>query len=507
MNFLELQAIAAPLLLTIGGAIVLLLDLSTRALGVRRVSTTVGVLFSLLALTSTFMLRGQLRSVFGNGIGVDGLVVTCHAILAVISVVTLLTADDFLGSFKVPKGEYRALAMFAISGAMILSQSLDLVNVFVGVEIMSVAFYVIAGYRRGHQGSEEASVKYFLQGAFASALLLFGIAMVYGSVGLAMKSANIMAPGNSYTNFDAIFTAIRMVDGFGVSPLFVLGSIMVLVGLLFKAGIVPFHMVAPDVYQGAQAPVSAFLATTSKVGAFAVLIRFLAIFNGMDAAKPLILVVSLCALLSIFVGNVGAAKQTSVKRLLGYSSIAHAGYMSLVLVVLMAAKMENIAVPVLTFYLIGYVISTFGTFSVVSWTGSHGEDADDISRFNGLAKRNPSAALVMSILLFSLSGVPLTVGFIAKLELFLALIQNGGLSIAIVALIGSAVGLYAYLRLIVAMYFKSPTNEIHVHNDGVSKLVAVSAATLALVMGVFPSQVLLPEWQQPKQAASEDVIQ
>jgi NADH-quinone oxidoreductase subunit N len=497
VNFGDIHAAGAPILMAVGGSVVLLADLASKRSASRKVGTIVGILFCLAAMVCSYTLGGQLRTAFANGVAVEGLVVTMQIVLAAIAAVTMIASSDLLQSFHLPKGEFRALIMLASAGAMVLVQSLDLVNAFVGIEIMSVAFYVLAGYRRSQAASEEAGAKYFLMGAFVSAILLFGIALVYGSVGLAMKANGLDLPqGYSYTNIVSISNAIHQIPGFGTNPLFLLGTVMLIGALMFKAGVAPFHMVAPDVYQGAPAPIVGFLATTSKVASFTILMRFFTVLAGAETGTAIKLIVIGAALLSILVGNAGAANQKSLKRLFGYSSVAHGGYIVLGLLASLGSNSQTAAITAVTFYIIAYAITTLGCFAVVSWLGKDGEDADALDNYRGLAKRNLGAAITLGIFLLSLSGIPLTVGFLTKLSIFMALLSSGGTWVAVVALIGSAIGLYAYLRVISEMFFYDASQTDAPYSDGASKLVAVSAATLVIVMGVFPSQVLLPSFEK-----------
>lgn len=503
MNFGDIHAAGSPILMAAGGSIVLLLDLASKRSSARRAGTIVALLFCVAAVFCSYTLAGQLRTAFANGIAVEGLVVTMQILLGVIAAVTMIGSSDLLKSFHLPIGEYRALVMLASAGAMVMVQSLDLVNAFVGVEIMSVAFYVLAGYRRSQAASEEAGAKYFLMGAFVSAILLFGIALIYGSVGIAMQATGMELPqGYTYTNIVSISNAIHQIPGFATNPLFLLGTIMLIGALMFKAGVAPFHMVAPDVYQGAPAPIVGFLATTSKVASFTLLIRFFTVLASSETSVAVQGVVIGAALLSILVGNAGAAKQSSIKRLFGYSSVAHGGYIVLGLLASLGTGSQTAAITAVTFYVVAYSITTIGGFAVVSWLGQNGEDADLLKGYRGLAKRNLGAAITLGIFLLSLSGIPLTVGFLSKLGIFMSLLSSGGIWIAIVALIGSAIGLYAYLRVISEMFFFDSTEVDTSPSDGASKLVAVSAATLVIVMGVFPSQALLPSFEQSLNATS-----
>lgn len=496
MNFGDIHAAGAPILMAVGGCVVLITDLASKRSATRKFGTFLAFLFCIAAMVCSYTLGGQLRTAFSNGIAVEGLVVTMQILLAAIAAVTIVASSEILQSFHLPKGEYRALIMLASAGAMVLVQSLDLVNAFVGIEIMSVAFYVLAGYRRAQAASEEAGAKYFLMGAFVSAILLFGIALIYGSVGLAMKANGLELPqGYSFTNIVTISKAIHQVPGFGTSPLFLLGAVMLIGSLMFKAGVAPFHMVAPDVYQGAPAPIAGFLATTSKVAAFTILMRFFTIMSSADTGAAINVIVIGFALLSIIVGNTGAANQKSIKRLFGYSSVAHGGYIVLGLLASLGAESQAAAITAVTFYIVAYAITTIGSFAVVAWLGKDGEDADAISAYRGLGKRNLGAAITLGIFLLSLSGIPLTVGFLTKLGVFMALLSAGGTWVAVVALIGSAIGLYAYLRVISEMFFVDSSQQETSSSDGASKLIAVSAATLVIVMGVFPSQALLPSFE------------
>ena len=356
------------------------------------------------------------------------------AVVALGSLLSCLLSYYYLRELRIQYGEYYALLLLATSGMILLVSAVDLVAVFLGIELLSLPIYVLAGFDRRKLRSNEAAIKYFLVGSVASAILLYGMALLYGATGA--------------TDFLALRRAFDPAQ-----PLAALGLALVVVGFTFKVSAVPFHQWTPDVYEGAPTSVTAFMSVTVKVAAFAGLMRIVEVAFG-GGGESLRDVLWWLAALTMIVGNVMAVIQENVKRLLAYSSVAHAGY---VLMGLVAGTQAGHAA--MLFYLLGYVFTNLGAFGVVIALAHRGQDADRIDDFAGLAKTRPALAALMTLFMLSLAGIPGTVGFAGKLQIFLAAVREGYAGLTIIAVLTSLVSVYYYLRLPVVMYMREPGGE------------------------------------------------
>jgi len=382
------------------------------------------------------------------------------------SLLTLLMSIDFLRDHALPAGEYYALVLLSTCGMIFLASANDLIVVFLALEIMSVAVYVLAGLARREVRSTEAALKYFLLGAFATGFLLYGIAFFYGATGS--------------TRLDLIAQAIAR-DG--LRPFTALGIALVLVGFGFKVALIPFHVWMPDVYEGAPTAVTAFMAVAVKAAAFAAFARvFVAALSGVAPTWSGLL--ALLAALTMTVGNVTAVLQRSVKRMLAYSSIAHAGY---ALVGLVVATRDGGAA--LCFYLAVYAFMTLGAFAVVIALGRRGEPNEDLADWAGVGFRHPVLGLSMVVFMLSLAGIPPTAGFVGKFYLFSAAIDAGWTSLAVIGVLNSVVSVYYYLGVLVAMYMAEGTRAI-VPPSSRPYLLATILVTVAatIVIGVLPAE-------------------
>lgn len=405
---------------------------------------------------------------FDNMIFVDGYGAFFRALVLVVGFLCVLASFSYLARQHAQSGEYYALILFSLVGQCLLATSRDFLMVFVGLEISSIATYVLAGYLRDDQRNNESALKYFLLGSFATAFLLYGIAWIYGLTGT--------------TNLDAVQVAFlqhpTVLAGFAASLLFV--------GFAFKVSAAPFQIWAPDVYQGAAAPVSAFLSAGPKAAAFAIFFRvFMTSFQPLnDRWVP---VVWGCALATMFIGNFAALTQTNVKRLLGYSSIAHAGY---VLVALTANREVGVAAAM--FYLASYALMNIGAFAVISHVAAKNEQHVKIDDLAGLAKREPVTAALFSIFIFSLIGVPLTGGFFAKFYVFQAALNSHLVWLTILGLINSAVAAFYYLKIVVAMYMREPDAALDdLTPASLTTRFAIWASAIGvLVLGIWPNSLL-----------------
>jgi NADH-quinone oxidoreductase subunit N len=497
-------AALAPLLFVFGAACVgVLIEAFWPRESRHPVQVTVALVGTLGALVCTLLLA--VRDDAGNGevtaagaLAVDGAALFLQATIAGLGALALLLFAEraldparsaFVTSAAVPAGSPRdrelatservqtevyPLATFAIGGMMLFTASNDLLIMFVALEVLSLPLYLISGLaRRRRLLSQEAAVKYFLLGAFASAFFLYGLALVYGATGSVrlrdIHEANLAQ---------------------GTDILLVLGLALLVVGLLFKASVAPFHTWTPDVYQGAPTPVTAFMAACTKVAAFGAILRLLYVaFGGAEWSwRPLIYGV---AIVSMVVGAVLGLTQTDLKRMLAYSSIAHAGFL-LTGVLGLGEGGEGSGLAATMFYLLTYGITTLGIFAVLTLVRDGDGEASHLSQWAGLASRSPLTAAVMSLFLLALAGIPVTAGFIGKFAVFRAAIEEGAWPLVLVALLASAVAAFFYLRVIVLMYFSPPAVDgPTVGVPGVpTTIVLAVTATATLVLGIVPGPVL-----------------
>lgn len=383
---------------------------------------------------------------------------------------TILISMKYLENESMPRGEYYALILFATLGMMIMAGGAELITIFIGVELMSISLYVLAGYTRSRLISNEAALKYFLLGSFATGFLLYGIALLYGST------------GTSEIKGIASFIAK---SGFQ-SPTIIIGMALLIIGFGFKTASVPFHMWTPDVYEGAPAPITAFMSAGPKAAAFAAFARVF-----MEALPSLqtewTVVIWVMAALTMTVGNVIALVQDNIKRMLAYSSIAHAGY---VLVAFLSAG--ELGITSILYYMLAYTFMNIGAFAIITVLAGKGEERVRIQDYRGFGYKHPYAALAMSLFLFSLAGIPPTGGFMGKFYIFSAAVKEGFIGLAIIGVINSVVSVYYYLRVTVAMYMEPP---VVIQESEAPALIFSPALVLAvfisaygvLSLGLFPS--------------------
>jgi NADH-quinone oxidoreductase subunit N len=367
-------------------------------------------------------------------------------------------------------GEYYVLVLFATVGMMLMAGAADLLVVFLGLETFSLAIYVLAGFFRTQPKSNESALKYFLLGAFATGFLLYGIALIYGATG----STNLK-------KIAELFSQTAMLK----NPMLLVGMGLLLVGFSFKVAAVPFHMWTPDVYEGAPTAITAFMSVGPKAAGFAAFIRvFLNVFPTMAADWVWILWV--LAVLTMTLGNLVAIAQKNIKRMLAYSSIAHAGYM---LVAMVAAS--EFGTASILYYLLAYTFMNLGAFGVVILYGRKGEENALISDYSGMASQYPLLAATMAVFMFSLAGIPPTAGFVGKFYIFSAAISSGYLGLAIIGVLNSVLSVYFYLRVTVMMYMKGPEKEMGKRDICPALVVAILITAIAtLQMGITPSVYL-----------------
>jgi NADH-quinone oxidoreductase subunit N len=450
-----------PTLIVLGTALlVLILDLLPPRgnKGHLGLVTLAGLIGALLATLAVWGGRGR---GFRDMIVLDNYALFFHLVIVYAAALAVLMSIDYLRRAGADSAEYYALLLFSTAGMLLLASANDLIVVFLAVELMSLSLYVLAGLFKRRRDAGEASMKYFLLGVFASAFLLYGIALLYGAAGS--------------TNFDRVGAAPR-------TTLYLLGLGLLLVGFGFKISSVPFHMWAPDVYQGAPTSVTAFIATGSKAAVFAALIR-LVVAGLRSVQADATLVLWALAAATMTVGNVVAIAQTNFKRMLAYSSVAHVGYM---LVGVVAGGPAGTGAVL--FYLLAYTFTTAGTFGVIALCERAGEEAVDVRDYAGLARRRPVLAFALSLFLLSLVGIPPLAGFVGKVYLFGAAVRAGFVWLAVIAVLNSALAAYYYLRVIVYMYMREPEGASAAPAPSFAGALALAIALVGIVLlGVVPA--------------------
>ncbi len=468
---LDLRPVIPAAIVAITGLAVLLAQAFTPK-GGRAPSVPLSVAGLAAALLSVSLLAtGAARgAVMAGALSADGFSLFFHALVLLIALVAVLLSPSYLRAHGLDRGEYYALVLFAVVGMLGLVSTLELVSMFVALEIMSVALYTLAGLHRSRLESQESALKYFVTGAFSSAFFLYGIALLYGVSGS--------------TTLDTVSREIALAGPSG-TRLAILGAALLLVGFGFKVASVPFHMWAPDAYEGAPTPATALMAAGVKAAAFAAFLRvFLYALDPIASLwQP---VVAALAIVTMIIGNGAALAQPNLKRMLAYSSIAHAGY---VLTALVAAP--RIAGEAVLFYLAAYAAVNLGAFGVIAVLARDGREPVSIQDVTGLALRRPALAAALSLFLVSLTGIPVTAGFIGKFYLFKAAVAAGWVVLAVVGVLMSAISAYYYLRVVVVMYMQEPEGEDRwaaVAPGGAFALTVSAAVTLLL--GVWPAPVL-----------------
>ena len=386
----------------------------------------------------------------------------------------LFYGRDYLRERGLFKGEFFSLTLFSLLGVMVMISANHLLTLYLGLELMSLSLYALVAMHRDRRECAEAAMKYFVLGALASGLLLYGMSMVYGATGT--------------LDINAIFTAIY--NGRANTSLLVFGLVFLISGIAFKLGAVPYHMWVPDVYDGAPTPVTVLIGTAPKLAAFAFVMRLL-----VTGLQPLVTdwhaMLLILSVLSMIIGNLAAIAQTSYKRMLAYSTIANMGFMLLGFVAGISKQDPLLGYSAAMFYTIAYVLTTTASFGIVMLLSRQGFEADQIEDLKGLNQRNPWYAFMVMVIMFSLAGVPLTVGFFAKLTVIEAVIGVGYYWLAVVAVMASLVGAYYYLRVVKAMYFDEPTDTAAIKVRGDAHFVFSVNGMALLVLGIIPQPLLM----------------
>jgi len=487
-DYNEVRLISPEIVLTVSAFLLLGLatvkDAAARrfmpSLALLACAATLGALLSFPARLGLEAMRVPSITIGFNGMFIlDAWSVFAKAIFLLGAMLTILVSRRYLAEEKAPGGEYYALILFAVVGMMFLASAGDFVAVFVALETMALSFYILVGFLKTNRKSNEAALKYFLLGSFSTGLLLYGISLVYGTTGT--------------TNLGLIgMTRAQQAVGLGEAPFFFLGVILVTVGLGFKIAAVPFHMWAPDAYEGAPTPITAFLSTGSKAAAFVVLARIFAI-SFLKMGDSWVMLLSILAVASMTLGNVAAILQDNVKRMLAYSSISHAGYILMGIIAVGAGRTveeREFGLLGVLLYLLIYTFVNLGAFALVIMLRRDEVIGDRVVDFAGLSRRAPLPAFAMLIFMMSLAGIPTTAGFIGKWFLFGAVVKAHTTWLAVVAVVNSAISLYYYIRIVVMMYIREPEHEGRVVPSRGQTVAIAACIIFTLVVGFYPQPVI-----------------
>ncbi len=472
MTTSDFNAILPMLVLSAWASALLLVDL-----WIPKTRKVITGWLALLGLAVTFVvgvLVAQLPMpiiAFSGMVMFDGFANLLNLIVLFTGAAGILMALDYLKKNNIERGEFYPLLLFAITGMMMMASASDLIVVFLALELLSIPLYVLAGFARPRADSEESAMKYFLLGAFASGFFVYGVALTYGAT--------------QTTNLQGVVAAITSASA--ADPLLLAGAALILVGLSFKVAAVPFHMWTPDVYEGAPTVVTAFMSVGAKAGGFAALLRvFFTAFPALSADwVPVVAVVSA---LTMTLGNVVAIAQSSIKRMLAYSSIAHAGYILMAAVAGGQGRLSEFAASAALFYLMAYALMNLGAWAIVIAVEKREGEGNLIDDFAGLGATRPGLALAMAVFMLSLTGLPPTVGFIGKFYVFRAAIDAGYMWLAVVGVVTSLISAFYYLRVIMVMWMR-PGEGAATLPRALGLVVGVTAVATFL-LGIVPSLVM-----------------
>jgi NADH-quinone oxidoreductase subunit N len=462
MNYLhDLQAFLPGIIVAVTGLTALLMDAFKVKADASHAVSIAGLVAALIA--AILALTGGSGEAFSGMISYGGVAAFGSAIVLVGALFSVIISRDYFEDYDLHTGDVYAMILFATVGMLALATSNDLISFFLGLETMSICLYVMAGLMKQEKTGAEAALKYFLLGAFSTGFLLYGIALIYGATG--------------QTGFPEIAATAEP------TLLFFGGSAMLLIGIFFKLGAVPFHMWTPDVYQGTPTPLTGFMATAAKSATFVAFILVLTRMLPAAEAGDWTNVIQVVAILTMIIGNLIALVQDNVKRMLAYSSIAHAGYLLVGLVAGTAAGYSGVL-----YYLFAYTVMNVGAFGVIAYyERNHGLDFTSIESYAGLGFKVPMMGVMLSIFLFSLAGIPPFVGFIGKYYVFAAAVNAGLVPLAIVGVLASAASVYYYLRVMVYLYFKESHKDLPMIAPGnLFKGTLAVLAVLTIYYGVEP---------------------
>ncbi len=467
VNTSDLIVILPVIVMVVWGALLLVVDLwvTSARKGVTALLSAAGMAVS-LGLTLSQLNRS---GVAFNGMAIqDGFAVFLNVIFLASGLAGVALAYNYLSRVGIQRGEYYPLLMFTVSGMMLMSYANDLIVVFLALELLSIPLYILSGFARPRPESEESALKYFLLGTFSSAFVLYGVALIFGATARTDLPGILAAVSGAPANL----------------PLFVVGGSLLLVGFGFKVAAVPFHMWTPDVYQGAPSSVTGFMSVGAKAAGFAALMRvFVVAMPGVSADMTPILYA--LAALTMIAGNVVAVVQSNIKRLLAYSSIAHAGYLLMAFLPYGNADVVNDSVASLLFYLAAYAFTSLGAWAVVvAFEQAEGKNLE-INDYAGLGRKYPWLAASMTVFMLSFTGIPPTLGFFGKLFLFSTAVRGGFASLAIIGVLTSLVSAFYYLRVVQVMYMRP--GEPAAARDTWATITAVAAAVLVILLGLASS--------------------
>ena len=460
--------ILPELVLSFFGMLIMVLDPLIDEAKAAKTVGTVALVGALASLAAVYVQAGSPGEAFSHMVRVDNFSIFFHAVILVIVLLSILSSFEYMAQQRIRAGEYYGLILMGAAGMCLMTSAVELVLIFIALEISSISTYILAGFLRRDPRSSEASLKYFLLGSFATAFFLYGVALIFGATGS--------------TTFAQISIALR--TGY-VPTLAYVAMAMIFVGLGFKVAAAPFHVWTPDVYEGAPSPVVGLMSTAPKAATFAVLLRVI-----FEAQLPgTFWLIWFAAVLSMTLGNLGALKQNNIKRLLAYSSIAHAGYLLVAF-----ASLPASGIPSAMFYTAAYAAMNVGAFAIISHIGNHGERYTSIDDYAGLGQRAPFLAAILTVFLLSLIGIPATGGFFAKFYVFSAVLHSTTplVGLTIIGVINSAIASYYYLRVVVVMYMKEPQGEAIplMPLPPAARLVLVLSALFTLYLGILPGSVL-----------------
>jgi NADH-quinone oxidoreductase subunit N len=467
---IDLYLIAPEIVITIFGFLVLMVDVFSPKKERKGYLGVISLIGILIAFFYTLPLMGSANAAFGGMFTSDGYALFFKITFMIIAFLTVLISMGYAHREGIDFGEYYALILFATLGMMLMAAGTHLIVIFLGLETMSIAIYILAGMMREDRKSVESALKYFLLGAFATGFLLYGIALLYG------------ATGSLYLKDIAAYISSKNLLR---NPMLLMSLVFLTIGFGFKIASVPFHMWTPDVYEGAPTSITAFMATGVKAAGFSALVRVF--FSALPAFRPdWTSIMWVIALATMTLGNVVAISQTNIKRMLAYSSIAHAGY---ILVAFVAGN--DLGTSGILFYLMAYAFMNLGAFTVVILLGKKGEENTLIKDYAGIGFKHPLLAAAMTIFLLSMAGIPPLGGFMAKFYVFSAAVKEKFYWLAILGVLNSAISVYYYLRVTVLMYFRESEREITGLEFSPASVFALILAVIGtLYMGIFPANVL-----------------
>jgi len=456
--------------------VVILLDLIVKRKGALAIISLIGLV---VAAGFTISMRGTFEGIFNNMLAVDGFALFFKLLFLGIAALVILFSVDYRSKLVRFQGEYYALILLSTLGMTLMAAATELISIYIALELTSISLYILVGFLKD-QKSTESSLKYLLLGAIASAVLLYGMALVFGFTGKTQLGE--IAQALQVMSLDAVLA----------KPALILGIVLMIAGFGFKIAAVPFHMWVPDVYEGAPTPITAFLSVGSKAAGFALVLRVFYSAFGLPEWLSMNwgLLFAVLAAIGMTIGNVVALPQTNIKRLLGYSSIAQAGYLLVGLAAMGVSSATSLAgQSTILFFLAGYTLANLGAFAAIIAI-SNKVDSDLIQDFSGMVKRAPVLALALTLCLISLIGMPPAAGFMAKFYIFSGAVKSGLLWLVIIAVINSVISAYYYLRVVKVMWFGEPASDEKVPSSGALRFALFISCLGVLALGIVPGYVM-----------------